>query len=128
MLLSLVALMKLLGLQDAGIEAWCSKLAKRFMKFGTSVFEGLGKGLGSKSKRISRDCLTALTWLGGEVAKSSEDLQHYACEVLLSKIEQHVHPGVELEERLLACLCIYNYTLGRGNPLLYRSISQISPL
>lgn len=102
------------SLQDAGIEAWCGKLARHFVKFGTPVFEDLGKGLSSKSKRISRDCLTALTWLGGEVAKSSEDMQHNACEIVLSKIEQHVHPGVELEERLLACLCIYNYTLGRG--------------
>lgn len=108
--------MKHLGLQDAGIETWCAKLARRILKFGTPVFEDLGKGLSSKSKRISRDCLTALTWLGGEVAKSAVELQHNACEIVLSKIEQHVHPGVDLEDRLLACLCIYNYTLGRGIP------------
>ncbi|XP_027115995.1 putative E3 ubiquitin-protein ligase LIN-1 isoform X1 [Coffea arabica] len=102
------------SLQDAGIDAWCSKLARRIMKFGAPVFHDLVKGLDSKSKRISRDCLTAIAWIGCEVAKSSDELRSSACEILLNKIEQYVHPGFELEERLLACLCIYNYTLGRG--------------
>ena len=84
------------------------------MKFGAPVFHDLVKGLDSKSKRISRDCLTAIAWIGCEVAKSSDELRSSACEILLNKIEQYVHPGFELEERLLACLCIYNYTLGRG--------------
>lgn len=105
-------------LQDAGIDTWCSKLARRIMKFGTPVFHDLGKGLDSKSKRISRDCLTAIAWIGCEVAKVSDDLRFNACEILLSKIEQYVHPGFELEERLLGCLCIYNYTLGRGKGLI----------
>lgn len=35
--------------------------------------------------------------------------------ILINTIEQYVHPGFDLEERLLACLCIYNYTSGSGN-------------
>ncbi|CAI9118834.1 OLC1v1020461C1 [Oldenlandia corymbosa var. corymbosa] len=102
------------SLLDAGVDKWCGKLARCVMKFGIPVFHDLVKGLNNKSKRISRDCLTTIAWIGCEVAKSSESLRYGACEILLSSIEQYVHPGIDLEERLLACLCIYNYTLGRG--------------
>ncbi|CAK9138979.1 unnamed protein product [Ilex paraguariensis] len=102
------------SLQDAGTDTWCSKIARHIMKFGNPLFRALEIGLKSQSKRVSRDCLTAIAWLGCEIVKSSDDLRYSACEILLSTIEQYVHPGVELEERLLACLCIYNYTCGRG--------------
>ncbi|KAL2459268.1 Transducin/WD40 repeat-like superfamily protein [Forsythia ovata] len=102
------------SLQDTGIDAWCSKIALRILNFGTSVFHALEKGLKSKSKGVSRDCLTAIAWLGCEVAKGPKELKNAACEILLNTIEQYVHPGFDLEERLLACLCIYNYTSGRG--------------
>nr|GMD29913.1 putative E3 ubiquitin-protein ligase LIN-1 isoform X1 [Ipomoea batatas] len=102
------------SLQDAGIDAWCGKLARCILKFGVPVFHALEKGLKSKSKSISRDCLVIATWLGSEVTKGTDDLRYAACEILLSTIEQYVHPGLELEERLLACLCIYYYTSGRG--------------
>lgn len=85
------------------------------MKFGVPTFYALEKGLKSKSKSVSRDCLVFATWLGYEVTKGTDDLRYAACEILLSTIEQYVHPGMELEERLLACLCIYYYTSGRGN-------------
>lgn len=101
-------------LQDNGIDTWCGKIAQQIIKLGNPVFRVLEKGLKSKSKRVCKDCLTAIAWLGCEIVKSPEDLRCSACEILLSTIEQYVHPGLELEERLLACLCIYNYTYGRG--------------
>ncbi|KAK2970821.1 hypothetical protein RJ640_014809, partial [Escallonia rubra] len=110
------------SLQDAGMDAWCSKIAGRIMKMGAPVFRALEKGLKSKSKRVSRDCLTAIAWLGCEIVKTQDDLRYSACEILLSTIEQFVHPGLELEERLLACLCIYNYASGKGmQKLIYFS-------
>ncbi|KAF2310953.1 hypothetical protein GH714_018742 [Hevea brasiliensis] len=55
------------SLQDAGMDSWCSKIAKGIISIGKPVFHALEKGI----RRAA------------------------------------------LEERLLACLCIYNYTSGR---------------
>ncbi|KAK6803632.1 hypothetical protein RDI58_001416 [Solanum bulbocastanum] len=101
-------------LQDIGIETWCSKVARRFLKFGNPLFDALEKGLKSESRSTSRDYLAATAWLGSEITKAPDDLRYAACEILLGRIEQFVHPGLELEERLLGCLCIYYYTSGRG--------------
>ncbi|XP_015060714.1 putative E3 ubiquitin-protein ligase LIN-1 [Solanum pennellii] len=101
-------------LQDNGIETWCSKVARRFLKFGSPLFHALEKGLESESRSTSRDYLAATAWLGSEITKAPDGLRYAACEILLSRIEQFVHPGLELEERLLGCLCIYYYTSGRG--------------
>lgn len=90
-------------------------MARDIIKLGNPVFYALEKGLKSKNKRVSRYCLTTIAWIGCEIVKGSDDLRCLACDILLSTIEQYVHPGMELEERLLACLCIYNYTFGRGN-------------
>lgn len=88
------------------------------IKFGNPVFQALEKGLKSRTKRVARECLTTIAWLGCEIVKSQDDLRYSACEILLGTIEQYVHPGLELEERLLACLCIYNYASGRGMLIL----------
>ncbi|XP_073119281.1 putative E3 ubiquitin-protein ligase LIN-1 [Henckelia pumila] len=101
-------------LQDVGVDVWCSKTAQRIVHIGAPVFQALEKGLKCKSKRVSRDCLTAIAWLGCELVKGPDELRNSACEIILHTVEQYVHPGLELEERLLACLCIYNYTSGRG--------------
>ncbi|PWA47331.1 transducin/WD40 repeat-like superfamily protein [Artemisia annua] len=100
-------------LQDCGTEVWCAKVARDIIKLGDPVFYALEKGLKSKNKRVSRYCLTTIAWIGCEIVKGSDNLRCLACDILLSTIEQYVHPGMELEERLLACLCIYNYTFGR---------------
>ncbi|KAL8158011.1 hypothetical protein AgCh_002645 [Apium graveolens] len=101
-------------IQDAGIDTWSSKIARHIIRFGKPVFHALEKGLQSKSKRIAQECLTTIAWLGCEIVKTPNDLRYSACEILLGSIEQYVHPGLELEERLLACLCIYNYASGRA--------------
>nr|XP_043629685.1 putative E3 ubiquitin-protein ligase LIN isoform X2 [Erigeron canadensis] len=101
-------------LQESGTENWCAKVARELIKLGNPVFIALERGLRSKNKRVSRDCLTTITWIGCEIVKGPDDLRCSACDILLSTIEQYVHPGMELDERLLACLCIYNYTFGRG--------------
>ncbi|KAI3505102.1 hypothetical protein L1887_27007 [Cichorium endivia] len=101
-------------LQENGTEIWCGKVARHIIKLGNPVFYALEKGLKSKNKRVSRDCLTTIAWIGCEIVKGHDDLRGLACDILLNTIEQYVHPGMELEERLLACLCIYNYTFGRG--------------
>lgn len=102
-------------MQDAGIDAWSSKIAKSIIEIGKPVFHALEKGLNSKIRRVSRDSLTAIAWLGLEIAKSPNSLRYSACEILLGGVQQFLHPGFELEERLLACLCIYNYASGKGN-------------
>lgn len=101
-------------MQDSSIDIWCSKIAKHFVSIGDSIFHALERGLRSKIKKLSRDCLVAIAWLGCHISKSPDNLRYSACEILLSGVEQFLHPGMELEERLLACLCIYNYTSGKG--------------
>lgn len=106
-------------MQDAGIDSWCSRIAQRMLQLGTRVFDALDKGLNSKTRRVSRESLMATAWLGLELMKGPDELRHAACEILLHSVEQFVHPGFEIEERLLACLCIYNYTSGRGILVLH---------
>ncbi|XP_028751660.1 putative E3 ubiquitin-protein ligase LIN-1 isoform X2 [Neltuma alba] len=102
------------SLQDTSTNLWCSKIAKYIISIGDSIFHALEKGLKSKIKRLSRDCLVTIAWLGCQISKSPDSVRYSACEILLSEIEQFLHPGMELEDRLLACLCIYNYTSGKG--------------
>ncbi|KAJ0091794.1 hypothetical protein Patl1_25043 [Pistacia atlantica] len=102
------------SLQDAGIDSWSSKIAKSIIEIGKPVFHALEKGLKSNIRRVSRDSLTAIAWLGCEIAKSPNSLRYSACEILLGGVEEFLYPGLELEDRLLACLCIYNYASGKG--------------
>lgn len=82
------------------------------------MFESLDKGMKSKTRRVSRDSLIATAWIGLELMRSQDEVRHSACDILLQSVEQFLHPGFELEERLVACLCIYNYTSGRGSLVL----------
>ncbi|KAL3626532.1 hypothetical protein CASFOL_030081 [Castilleja foliolosa] len=102
------------SLTDGVIDSWCSKIAQRILRNGISIFHALNNGLKNKSKRVSIDCLIATAWLGFELVNGPDELRHDASEILLETIEEYLHPGFELEERLLACLCIYNYTSGKG--------------
>ncbi|KAK3441105.1 hypothetical protein EUGRSUZ_B01598 [Eucalyptus grandis] len=102
------------SLLDSETDSWCGKIARNIIKIGNPVFQALEMGLKSKTKRVSRDCLTAIAWLGCEIAKSANTQRYSACEILLGGLEQFLHPGVDLEERLLACLSIYNYASGKG--------------
>ncbi|KAI4317580.1 hypothetical protein L6164_025441 [Bauhinia variegata] len=106
------------SLQDNSTDLWCSKIANSILSAGDSIFHALLKGLGSKMKGVSRDCLVAVAWLGCQISKSPDSLKHSACEILFSGIEQFLHPGMVLEERLLACLCLYNYASGKGKQKL----------
>ncbi|KAG9132689.1 hypothetical protein Leryth_020900 [Lithospermum erythrorhizon] len=107
------------SLHHPATDAWSNKLARRLIKYGIPVFHALEKGLKSKTKRVYRDSLTVIAWLGCEIIKSSGDVRYVACETILSSVEQYIHPGIDLEERILACLCIYNYTYGRGMKKLF---------
>jgi hypothetical protein len=101
--------------QDTEIGSWSSKSARAIIKIGVPVISALAKGMQSKVKGIVHDCLVCAAWLGSELAALVEDdIIYSACEVLLRDIACHLHPGYELEERVLACMCLYNYTSGKG--------------
>ncbi|KAA3456214.1 WD40 domain-containing protein [Gossypium australe] len=102
------------SLQDMVTDLWCSKIARSINEFGKSAFVALRKGLKSQIKRVARESLTTIAWLGCEISKSSNSLRYSACEILLGEVEKFLHPGMDLEERLLGCLCIYNYASGKG--------------
>ncbi|CAK7323112.1 unnamed protein product [Dovyalis caffra] len=89
-------------MQEAVLESWSSKIAKSIIDVGKPVFQDLEKGLRSKTKRVSGDSLTAIAWIGCEISKCPNSQRYSACEILLSGTEQFLHPGLELEERLLA--------------------------
>ncbi|CAH8343692.1 unnamed protein product [Eruca vesicaria subsp. sativa] len=101
-------------LQDTGIDGWCCKIARRIIETGKATFCGLQEGLKSKNKNVAKACLVAIAWLSIEISKGPNSLKYSACEVLLEEISQFLHPGLELEERLLACICIYNFSSGKG--------------
>lgn len=101
-------------MQDTSTDLWCSKISKCIISHGDSVFHTLERVLRSKIKRVSRDCLIAISWLGFQISKSPDSISYSASEVILSGIEQFLHPGIESEERLLACMCMFNYASGKG--------------
>ncbi|KAL1211901.1 putative E3 ubiquitin-protein ligase LIN-1 [Cardamine amara subsp. amara] len=101
-------------LQDTGIDGWCFKIARRIIDTGKATFCSLQEGLKSKNKSVAKACLIAIAWLSIEISKGPNSLKYSACEVLLDEIAQFLHPGLELEERLLACICIYNFSSGKG--------------
>lgn len=102
-------------MQDTVTDLWCSKIARSINEFGKPAFIALREGLKSQIKRVARESLTTIAWLGYEISKSSNSLRYSACEILLGEVEKFLHPGMDLEERFLACLCIYNYASGKGN-------------
>ncbi|KAL2997465.1 hypothetical protein AAZX31_09G043200 [Glycine max] len=105
-------------MQDTSTDLWCSKISKCIISHGDSVFHTLERVLRSKIKRVSRDCLIAISWLGFQISKSPDSISYSASEVILSGIEQFLHPGIESEERLLACMCMFNYASGKGKQKL----------
>ncbi|CAL4900306.1 unnamed protein product [Urochloa decumbens] len=113
-------------LQDTEISTWSSKSAQAIIKIGVPFISALAKGMQSKVKGTSHDCLVCAAWLGSELASLGENVIRYsACEILLHDIASHLHPGFELDERVLACMCLYNYTSGKGKQMLM-SLSECS--
>ncbi|AQK85235.1 Transducin/WD40 repeat-like superfamily protein [Zea mays] len=103
-------------LQDTEISTWSNKSARAIIKIGVPFISALAKGMQSKVKGTSQNCLLCTAWLGSELAALGENAIRYsACEILLHDIASHLHPGNELDERVLACMCLYNYTSGKGN-------------
>ncbi|KAJ1262561.1 hypothetical protein BS78_09G118200 [Paspalum vaginatum] len=106
-------------LQDTEIGTWSSKSARAIIKKGVPFISALAKGMQSKVKGTSHDCLVCTAWLGSELAALGENAIRYsACEKLLDDIASHLHPGFELDERVLACMSLYNYTSGKGKQML----------
>ncbi|OAY79454.1 putative E3 ubiquitin-protein ligase LIN-1, partial [Ananas comosus] len=123
-------------LQDSETSTWSARAARGIIKIGTSVFTALAKGMQSKIKNVSHDCLVCASWLGNEMATAGpNDLRYSACEILLGDISRFLHPGSDLDERILACLSVYNYTSGKGKQKLMNfseglreSLRRLSPV
>ncbi|KAI0493831.1 hypothetical protein KFK09_023956 [Dendrobium nobile] len=106
-------------LQDPEMSSWSRKAAKVLIKSGRSVFYAVAKGIHSERQSVQRDCLITTAWLGSEMALiRSRSLKHSACEILLDEIAAFLHPGTQLDERVLACFSVYNYTFGKGKEKL----------
>lgn len=113
-------------LQDSGTDAWCSKVGRSLLKMGETVFQALERGLESKTRSVSRDCLVAIAWIGCEVAEMNKtSFRCTTTDTLLNLLVRFLRPSLDLEERLLACMCLYNYTLGRGK-FLVRTICELN--
>ncbi|OAY65169.1 putative E3 ubiquitin-protein ligase LIN-1, partial [Ananas comosus] len=123
-------------LQDSETSTWSARAARGIIKIGTSVFTALAKGMQSKIKNVSHDCLVCASWLGNEMATAGpNDLRYSACEILLGDVSRFLHPGSDLDERILACLSVYNYTSGKGKQKLMNfseglreSLRRLSPV
>ncbi|PKU65998.1 Putative E3 ubiquitin-protein ligase LIN-1 [Dendrobium catenatum] len=103
-------------LKDPEMCSWSRKAARVLIKSGISVFCAVAKGIHSERQSVQRDCLITTAWLGSEMALiRSRSLKYSACEILLDEIAAFLHPGTLLDERVLACLSVYNYTFGKVN-------------
>lgn len=100
--------------------------ARVIIKFGRPLLNALSKGLQSKTKSVSRDCLVCAAWLGSCFSASgpATSLREMASEILLADVARFLHPGSELDERILACFCVYNYTSGKGMKYTNSPIKQ----
>ncbi|KAJ4775867.1 Transducin/WD40 repeat-like superfamily protein [Rhynchospora pubera] len=108
-------------LQEPEASEWSLNNARAIIKFGRPLLNALSRGLQSKTKSVSRDCLVCAAWLGSSFSASTgpaTSLREMACEVLLADVAGFLHPGSELDERILACFCVYNYTSGKGKQKL----------
>ncbi|KAK8960025.1 hypothetical protein KSP40_PGU022514 [Platanthera guangdongensis] len=102
-------------LQDSVMRTWSRTVGRIVMRFGRCIFSALAKGIRSQRQSVQRDCLVTTAWLGAEMADiGSGSLRYSACEILLDDVAAFLHPGKQLDERVLACLSVYNYTSGRG--------------
>lgn len=101
--------------EDPDAVSWSNKIAKKIMLSGTPVFEALKKGLKSNVSEVTRNSLITVAWLGYELsAVQRNHLRPIARDIILPEIVTFMQPGIELEERVLASLSIYNYTAGSG--------------
>ncbi|KAK8928625.1 Alpha,alpha-trehalose-phosphate synthase [UDP-forming] 6 [Platanthera zijinensis] len=101
--------------EDSEMRAWSRTVVRIVMRFGRCIFSALAKGIRSERQSVQRDCLVTTAWLGAEMAAiGSGSLRYSACEILLDEVAAFLHPGTQLDERVLACLSVYNYTSGRG--------------
>ncbi|XP_020570804.1 putative E3 ubiquitin-protein ligase LIN-1 isoform X2 [Phalaenopsis equestris] len=106
-------------LQDSEICAWNRRAAKVILKSRRSAFCALAKGMRSQQQSVRRNCIITIAWLGSEMEViRSRRLRYCACEILLDDIASFLHPGTQLDERVIACLTIYNYTSGKGKEKL----------
>lgn len=97
------------------MRIWSRRAAKVVLKSGKSVFCALAKGIQSQRQSVQRDCLITTAWLGSEMPGiRTRSLKDSACEILLDEVAAFLHPGIQLDERVIACLSIYNYTSGKG--------------
>ncbi|KAF3784078.1 putative E3 ubiquitin-protein ligase LIN-1 [Nymphaea thermarum] len=113
------------SLQELDSESWCRKISRSIILMGNPLFHALGKGLQSKSLRVSRDCLIAVARMGYEFASLGNSLQDSACDTILAGIARFLHPGSELEDRLLACLFLFNYASSQGMQKLVNISEQL---
>ncbi|KAG0500042.1 hypothetical protein HPP92_000114 [Vanilla planifolia] len=101
-------------LQGSEVSASSRMASKVVIKHGRPVFCALAMGIQSQTRSVQRDCLIACAWLASEMSVRSSRLRNSACEILLDKVASFLHPGTQFDERVLACLTVYNYTSGKG--------------
>ncbi|KAG0500065.1 hypothetical protein HPP92_000137 [Vanilla planifolia] len=101
-------------LQGSEASASSRMASKVVIEHGRPVFCALAMGIQSQTRSVQRDCLIACAWLASEMSVRSSRLRNSACEILLDKVASFLHPGTQFDERVLACLTVYNYTSGKG--------------
>ncbi|KAJ3676134.1 hypothetical protein LUZ60_003546 [Juncus effusus] len=107
-------------LQEPEASEWSSRTSHALLKSSTALFTALSTGLKSKTKSVARDCLICAAWLGTGFGTGTvgTGVREKGCEVLLDDVAEFLHPCREMDERVLGCLCVYNYTSGKGKQKL----------
>ncbi|BFI30157.1 hypothetical protein MPTK2_3g09570 [Marchantia polymorpha subsp. ruderalis] len=97
--------------EEKAADDWDKRMAVAVLGSGRPLIEALGTVLPSKSSKMARLCVVTAAWLTCALRSMPESgLQVYARNCFLPSLVAILQPGRDVEEKVLACLSLYNLT------------------
>ncbi|KAL3693885.1 hypothetical protein R1sor_007536 [Riccia sorocarpa] len=97
--------------EEKAADEWDKRMAVAVLGNGKSLIDAVGTVLPSKSSKIARLCLVTAAWITCALRNMPESgLQVCARNCFLPSLVAILQPGREMEEKVLACLCLFNLT------------------
>lgn len=101
--------------EEKAADDWDKRMAVAVLGSGRPLIEALGTVLPSKSSKMARLCVVTAAWLTCALRSMPESgLQVYARNCFLPSLVAILQPGRDVEEKVLACLSLYNLTDDSG--------------
>ncbi|KAL2634268.1 hypothetical protein R1flu_005747 [Riccia fluitans] len=97
--------------EEMAADEWDKRMAIAVLGNGKSLIDAVGTVLPSKSSKIARLCLVTAAWITCALRNMPESgLQVCARNCFLPSLVAILQPGRDMEEKVLACLCLFNLT------------------